>query len=59
MMMALADHQQRMEEEEEEVLEVEVHLVLLGLARVFPRVDARLAVDLSLVLKLKVILRVC
>ena len=54
MMMALADHQHRMEEEEEEV-----HLVLLGLAPVFPRVDARLAVDLSLVLKLKVILRVC
>ena len=53
MMMALADHQHRMEEEEEEVeVVVEVHLVLLGLARVFPRVDARLAVDLALVLKL-------
>ena len=60
MMMALADHQQRMEEEEEEVLEVEVHLVLLGLAGVFHQlfllVDEQLAVDLALVLELKVIL---
>ena len=57
MVVALADHQHQMEEEV--VVEVEVLPVLLGLAGVFPRVDARLAVDLSLVLKLKVILRVC
>ena len=46
------------EEEEEEVAEVGVHPVLLGLAGVFhqlfPQVDEQLAVDLALVLELKV-----
>ena len=53
-----------MEEKEEVVeVEVEVHLVLLGLAGVFHQlfllVDEQLAVDLALVLDLKVILCVC
>ena len=63
MVMALADHQHQMEEEEEEEEEVEVHPVLLGLAGVFHQlfllVDEQLAVDLALVLELKVILCVC
>ena len=60
-LMALTHHQHQMEEEEEE--EVEVHLVLLGWAGVFHQlfllVDEQLAVDLALVLELKVILCVC
>ena len=51
------------EEEEEVVVEVGVHPVLLGLAGVFHQlfllVDEQLAVDLALVLELKVILCVC
>ena len=64
MVVALADHQHQMEEGEEPeevvVVEVGVHPVLLGLAWVFHQlfllVDEQLAVDLALVLELKVIL---
>ena len=63
MVMALAGHQHWMEDEEEEEVEVEVHPVLLGLSGVFHQlfllVDEQLAVDLALVLGLKVILCVC
>ena len=62
MVMAPTDHQHQMEEEEVVVV-VEVHPVLLGLAGVFHQlfllVDEQLAVDLALVLELKVILCVC
>ena len=62
MAMVMTDYQHQVEEEEEEV-EVGVHPVLLGLAGVFHQlfllVDEQLAVDLALVLELKVILCVC